>query len=108
MTNDHHVGDGDQRTSLGTNFAVKPHAPVVEQAMPRELLYLADEAFFTGTATEVHSIRSVDRITIADGAIGPMTKKISEEFIGITHGLRPDRFGWLTQVNVNSSQPVAV
>ena len=39
--------------------------PVVEQAMPRELLYIADEAFFTGTAAEVHPIRSVDRIPIA-------------------------------------------
>ena len=38
--------------------------PVVEQAMPRELLYIADEAFFTGTAAEVHPIRSVDRIPI--------------------------------------------
>jgi len=82
--------------------------PVVEQAMPRELLYIADEAFFTGTAAEVQSIRSVDRITIADGAVGPITRKIQEEFMGIAHGLRPDRFGWLTQVNVNSNQPVAV
>jgi branched-chain amino acid aminotransferase len=74
--------------------------------MPRELLYIADEAFFTGTAAEVHSIRSVDRIQIADGLVGPVTKQISEEFMGIAHGLRPDRFGWLTHVNVNSSQPV--
>jgi branched-chain amino acid aminotransferase len=80
--------------------------PVMEQAMPRELLYIADEAFFTGTAAEVHSIRSVDRIQIADGLVGPVTKQISEEFLGIAHGLRPDRFGWLTHVNVNSSQPV--
>ena len=36
------------------------------------------------------------------------TRKLSDEFLGIAHGLRPDRFGWLTQVNVNSSQPVAV
>jgi branched-chain amino acid aminotransferase len=80
--------------------------PVVEQAMPRELLYIAEEAFFTGTAAEVHSIRSVDRIQIADGLVGPVTRQISEEFLGIAHGLRPDRFGWLTHVNVNSSQPV--
>jgi branched-chain amino acid aminotransferase len=80
--------------------------PVVEQPMPRELLYIADEAFFTGTAAEVHPIRSVDRITVGDGSIGPISKQISEEFLGIAHGLRPDRFGWLTQVNVNTSQPV--
>ena len=56
--------------------------PVVEQAMPRELLYIADEAFFTGTAAEVHSIRSVDRIQIADGMVGPITKQLSEEYPG--------------------------
>jgi branched-chain amino acid aminotransferase len=76
--------------------------------MPRELLYIADEAFFTGTAAEVHPIRSVDRITIADGNPGPLTTQIKEEFMGIAHGLRPDRFGWLTQVNVNTVQPVPV
>jgi branched-chain amino acid aminotransferase len=82
--------------------------PVVEQAMPRELLYIADEAFFTGTAAEVHPIRSVDRITIADGSVGPVTTQIKEEFMGIAHGLRPDRFGWLTQVKVDTVQPVTV
>src|SRR6202041_3994980 len=51
--------------------------PVVDQAMPRELLYIADEAFFTGTAAEVHSIRSVDRIQIADGLVGPGPQQIS-------------------------------
>src|ERR1700753_4379595 len=53
--------------------------PVVEQALPRELLYIADEAFFTGTAAEVHSIRSVDRIQIADGHVGPITKQLADE-----------------------------
>jgi branched-chain amino acid aminotransferase len=80
--------------------------PVVEQAMPRELLYIADEAFFTGTAAEVHPIRSVDRIPIGDGSVGPISKQLSEEYLGIAHGLRPDRYGWLTHVNVNTSQPV--
>ena len=82
--------------------------PVLEQAMPRELLYIADEAFFTGTAAEVHSIRSVDRIQIGDGKVGPITKQLAEEYLGIAHGLRPDRYGWLTHVNVNTSQPVPV
>jgi branched-chain amino acid aminotransferase len=76
--------------------------------MPRELLYIADEAFVTGTAAEVHPIRSVDRIPIGDGNIGPISKQLSEEYLGIAHGLRPDRFGWLTHVNVNTSQPVTV
>ncbi len=82
--------------------------PVVEQAMPRELLYIADEAFFTGTAAEVTPIRSVDRILVADGETGPITKQLADEFFGIANGLRPDRFGWLTPVKVNTEQPVSV
>jgi branched-chain amino acid aminotransferase len=82
--------------------------PVVEQAMPRELLYIADEAFFTGTAAEVTPIRSVDRILVADGETGPITKQLADEFFGIANGLRPDRFGWLTPVKVSVEQPVGV
>ena len=81
---------------------------VVEQAMPRELLYIADEVFFTGTAAEVTPIRSVDRITVADGNIGPITKQLADEFFGIANGLKPDRFGWLTPVNVSVEQVVSV
>src|SRR5580693_1744340 len=79
---------------------------VVEQALPRELLYIADEVFFTGTAAEVTPIRSVDRITVADGNAGPITRQLADEFFGIANGLRPDRFGWLTPVNVNVEQTV--
>lgn len=81
---------------------------VVEQALPRELLYIADEVFFTGTAAEVTPIRSVDRIPVADGKPGPITKQLADEFFGIANGLKPDRFGWLTPVNVNVEQTVAV
>jgi branched-chain amino acid aminotransferase len=94
----------DSVLTIARHFGI----PVVEQAMPRELLYIADEAFFTGTAAEVHPIRSVDRITIADGSVGPITTQIKEEFLGIAHGLRADRYSWLTQVNVNTVQPVPV
>jgi len=79
---------------------------VKEQPIPRELLYIADEVFFTGTAAEVQPIRSVDRILIGDGKPGEITKKISDEFFGIANGLKPDRFGWLTPVKVNTSEPV--
>ena len=79
--------------------------PVAENAIPREMLYIADELFFTGTAAEVTPIRSVDRITIADGNPGPITKRLSEEFFGIVHGERPDRFNWLTPVRVPVEQP---
>jgi len=74
--------------------------PCKEQTIPREMLYIADEVFFTGTAAELTPIRSVDRIIIADGKTGPITQRLSEEFFGIVHGKRPDRHGWLTSVRV--------
>ena len=80
--------------------------PVVEQSVPRELLYIADEVFFTGTAAEVAPIRSIDRIVIGDGTPGAITKQIADEFFGIANGLKPDRFGWLTPVKVDAAEPV--
>ena len=94
----------DSVLTLARHFAI----PVVEQPMPRELLYIADEVFFTGTAAEVTAIRSVDRITVADGGVGPITRQLSEEFLGIANGLRADRFNWLTPVKVSAEQPVSV
>src|SRR5215469_14186275 len=80
---------------------------VIEQAIPRELLYISDEVFFTGTAAEVSPIRSIDRIVIGDGKMGEVTKKISDEFFAIANGLKPDRFGWLTPTKVNAQEPVS-
>ena len=80
--------------------------PVMEQPVPREMLYIADEVFFTGTAAEVTPIRSIDRILVADGKTGEITKKIADEFFAIANGLKPDRFGWLTPTKVNSTEPV--
>lgn len=74
--------------------------PVVEQIIPRELLYLADEVFFTGTAAEITPIRSVDKITVGDGAVGPITKAIRHELFSIFDGTKPDRYNWLTPVPV--------
>ncbi len=82
--------------------------PVAEAGIPREMLYIADEAFFTGTAAEVTSIRSVDRITVGDGNVGPITKALQREFFGIVRGEKADRFNWLTPVPVASKQPVGV
>src|ERR1700744_5630140 len=79
--------------------------PVVEQALPRELLYIADEAFFTGTAAEVTHLRSVDRILVGDGTMGPITKALHDEFFGIVNGTKPDRHNWLTPVNVQVAEP---
>ena len=85
---------------------------VRECALPRELLYLADEAFFTGTAAEVTSIRSVDKIKVGKGVIGPITKALQKEFYAIVRGEKSDRHGWLTPVPVgskaDSKQPVGV
>jgi branched-chain amino acid aminotransferase len=94
----------DSVLMLARHFGI----PVIEEAMPRELLYIADEVFFTGTAAEVTPIRSVDRILIADGSVGPITRQLAEEFMGIANGLRADRFNWLTPVKVNTDQPVSV
>jgi len=80
--------------------------PVIEQPIPRELLYIADEVFFSGTAAEVSPIRSIDRVVIADGKTGEITKKIADEFFGIANGLKPDRFGWLTPVKVEATEAV--
>jgi branched-chain amino acid aminotransferase len=81
---------------------------VVEQALPREMLYLADEAFFTGTAAEVTHLRSVDRILVGDGTMGPVTTALHEEFFALVNGLKPDRHNWLTPVNVKVAEPVGV
>jgi len=80
--------------------------PVVEQMVPREMLYIADEVFFSGTAAEITPVRSVDKISVNKGVVGPITKAIQKEFFGIVHGTAPDRFRWLTPVPV--SQPVGV
>ena len=79
---------------------------VVEQALPRELLYICDEAFFTGTAAEVTHLRSVDRILVGDGSMGPITTALHDEFFSIVNGIKPDRYNWLTPVNVKVAEPV--
>jgi len=80
--------------------------PVSEQAIPREMLYIADEVFFTGTAAEVTPIRSVDRVVIGSGARGPVTKRIQDDFFAITSGSKPDRHGWLSPVGVSAGATV--
>ena len=71
---------------------------VREQVLPREMLYMSDEIFFTGTAVEVTPIRSVDQIPVGAGKPGPMTRAIQEQYMGIVQGRLPDRHGWLTMV----------
>jgi len=74
--------------------------PVSEQMVPREMLYIADEVFFTGTAAEITPLRSIDRIPIGGGSRGPITKKLQDEFFALTSGTTPDRHNWLTPVGV--------
>jgi branched-chain amino acid aminotransferase len=76
--------------------------PVREQAVPRELLYIADEVFFCGTAAEVTPVRSIDRIQIGDGHRGPVTQRIQDHFFGVVHGDVPDAHGWLTPVKATA------
>ena len=72
--------------------------PVVETLIPREMLYIADEIFFTGTAVEVTPVRSVDRIQVGTGRRGPITEKLQKAFFDVVEGTAPDTFGWLTPV----------
>ena len=73
---------------------------VREQLMPREILYIADELFFTGTAAELTPIRSVDRIQVGSGKPGPITKVIQDAYLGTARGALPDTYGWLSMVPV--------
>jgi branched-chain amino acid aminotransferase len=73
--------------------------PLVESAIQRAALYVADELFFTGTAAEVTPIRSVDRIQVGEGHRGPVTERIQKAFFAITAGEREAPGPWLTYVN---------
>ena len=82
--------------------------PVAEQIIPREMLYIAEEVFFCGTAVEITPIRSIDRIKIGIGSRGPITKRIQDEFFALTGGTKPDRHHWLSPVNVAAGAAVVV
>jgi len=73
--------------------------PVSECNINREVLYLADEIFFTGTAAEVTPISSVDHIAVGKGSRGPVTEKVQTMLLSILQGRSPDKYGWLTPVN---------
>jgi branched-chain amino acid aminotransferase len=72
--------------------------PVLETIVPREMLYIADEVFFSGTAAEITPIRSIDRILVGAGRRGPVTERLQKEFFAILSGAKPDRHDWLTPV----------
>jgi branched-chain amino acid aminotransferase len=77
-------------------LATELDIPVREQPVPRETLYMAEEMFFTGTASEVTPIRSVDRIQVGAGVAGPVTKRIQRRFMEAVRAETPDTYGWLT------------
>jgi len=76
---------------------------VIEQTIPREMLYLADEIFLTGTAAEVTPIRSVDHIKIGQGERGPLTAQIQQDFFDYVEGHVEDRHDWMTTVYSKNS-----
>lgn len=71
---------------------------VHQEVVTRDMLYLCDELFMTGTAAEITPVRSVDNIPVGDGHPGPVTQQLQQEFFGIVHGELPDRHGWLMPV----------
>ena len=71
---------------------------VIEKEIPREMLYLADEMFLTGTAAEITPVRSVDRIDVGSGRRGPITEMLQARFFGLFDGSTADRWGWLDPV----------
>ncbi len=72
--------------------------PVEEARLPREMLYISDEVFMTGTAAEITPVRSVDKITIGKGARGPVTEALQKAFFDVIECRVPDEHGWLTPV----------
>jgi branched-chain amino acid aminotransferase len=80
---------------------------VQEEMLPRELLYIADEAFFVGTAAEITPIRTVDKIAIGNGRRGPVTEALQDAFFDVINGETPDRHGWLTYVYPGEPQQPA-
>jgi branched-chain amino acid aminotransferase len=81
---------------------------VRECAIPRELLYIADEAFFTGTAVEITPIRSVDRLSVGAGARGPITETLQKAFFGLFSGTTRDKWGWLDHIDMAAPASVAL
>jgi branched-chain amino acid aminotransferase len=71
---------------------------IIEETIPREMLYVADEVFFTGSAAEITPIRSIDKIVVGTGKRGPIVKKLQEAFFAYLRGEREDVHHWLTYI----------
>ncbi len=73
--------------------------PCAERELPREALYYAEEAFMCGTAAEITPVRSVDRIPVGAGGVGPITRSLQDAFFGLFDGRTVDRWGWLSDLS---------
>src|SRR5258708_31012440 len=82
-----------------TKLAEDLNIPFKETVIPREMLYIADEVFFVGTAVEITPIRSVDHIQVGKGVAGPITLTLQAEFFAITKGTKPDPHNCLTPLS---------
>ncbi len=102
----HSVLGGITRDSV-MRLARERGIEIRESSIPREMLYIADELFFTGTAAEVTPIRSVDRIQIGAGRRGPVTETLQKAFFGLFTGTTPDKWGWLDYVDMQARARVA-
>jgi branched-chain amino acid aminotransferase len=83
--------------------------PVREERIPREALYIADEAFLVGTAAEITPLRSIDKIVIGGGARGPITGRLQQAFFDVIECRAADEFSWLSFVReaARAASPVA-
>lgn len=88
---------GITRDSVMTLFR-EMGIPCAEDTIPREMLYIADEVFFTGSAAEITPIRSIDKIPVGNGKRGPVTERVQKAFFDIIEGRREDVHQWLTPV----------
>ena len=80
-------------------FAESMGLKLLEQNLPREMLYIADEVFLTGTAAEITPVRSVDRIEVGNGSRGPITENLQKRFFGLFDGSTEDTWGWLEPIS---------
>ena len=84
--------------STAITLAIELGYEVKQENLPREMIYLADEVFMTGTAAEITPIRSVDGKKIGGGLPGPTTRAVQQRFFGLFDGSVDDQHGWLEYV----------
>jgi branched-chain amino acid aminotransferase len=90
--------DGITRQSLITLAREDLDVPFVERPIGRTELYIADEMFLCGTGAEITPVRSVDRRTVGDGTVGPITRRLADHFKAVVRARVPGRAAWLTAV----------